>query len=96
MDLFSLFCVFVFAFCDVCFLQTCGHLLGKADLFALLYVIFSSAFYTFPYSVLGPVWYLIVSVPDLCLLPYFVLKKNRKKDNARTLARAHTYIDTSK
>ena len=42
-----------------------------ADLLALLYVMFSCAFVTFTYSVLGQVWYLIVSIPDLCLLPYF-------------------------
>ena len=28
-------------------------------------------FVTFPYGVLGQVWYLIKSIPDLCLLPYF-------------------------
>ena len=29
-------------------------------------------FATFPYGVLGQVWYLIVSNPDFCLLPYLV------------------------
>ena len=29
-------------------------------------------FRTFPYGVLGQVWYLIVSIPNLCLHPYFV------------------------
>ena len=43
----------------------------RADLLASLYVMFSSVFVTFPYSVLGQVWYLIVSIPDLCLLSYF-------------------------
>ena len=28
-------------------------------------------FVTFPSGVLGQVWYLIVSIPGLCLLPYF-------------------------
>ena len=28
-------------------------------------------FVTFPYGVLGQVWYLIIWIPDLCLLPYF-------------------------
>ena len=28
-------------------------------------------FVTFPYGGLGQVWYLIVSIPDLCLHPYF-------------------------
>ena len=31
-------------------------------------------FVTFPCSVLGQVWYLIVSIPDICYLPYFVMK----------------------
>ena len=29
-------------------------------------------FVTFPYGVLGQVWYLIASIPDLCLLPYLI------------------------
>ena len=44
---------------------------GKGLTSWLLYVMFSSVFVTFPYGVLGQVWYLIVSIPDLCLLPYF-------------------------
>ena len=50
----------------------CGHLLGtiRADL-ALLCVMFTSVFVTFPYGVLGQVWYLIIWIPDCCLLPYF-------------------------
>ena len=31
---------------------------------------FSCVFVTFPCGVLGQVWYLIVSIPDLCLLTY--------------------------
>ena len=31
----------------------------------------SCVFVIFPYGVLGQVWYLIVKIPDLCLLPYF-------------------------
>ena len=42
-----------------------------AYLLTLLYVIFSCVFVTFPCVVLGQVWYLIVSIPDLCFLPYF-------------------------
>ena len=45
----------------------------RADLLALLYVMFSCV--TFPYGVLGQVWYLIVSISDHCLLPYFYLGK---------------------
>ena len=44
----------------------------KTDLLALVYVMFSCVFATFPYGVLGQVWYLIVSIPDLCFL-FFIL-----------------------
>ena len=37
----------------------------------LLSVTFSCTFVTFPYGVLGQVWYLIVSIPDLCLFSYY-------------------------
>ena len=50
-------------------MQLCGHLLGMA----LLYVMFSCVIVTFPYGVLGQVLYLIVFIPDLCLLSYFYL-----------------------
>ena len=39
--------------CLVFPLQPCGQLLGKADHLALLYVMFSFVFVTFPYGVLG-------------------------------------------
>ena len=44
----------------------------RPDVLALLCVMFSCVLFTFPYDVLGqvPVWYLIVSIPDLCLLRY--------------------------
>ena len=37
----------------------------------LLYVMFNCVFVTFPCGILGQVWYLIVSIPDLCRLSYF-------------------------
>ena len=43
----------------------------RANLLALLYVMFSCVFATFLCGVLGQVWYLIVSIPDLCFLTYF-------------------------
>ena len=55
--------------CLVCSLQPCGHLLGKANLLALVYVMFSCVF-----SLFYEVWHLIVSIPDICLLLYFVVK----------------------
>ena len=42
-----------------------------ANPLALLCVMFSCVFVTLSYGVLGQVWYLIVWIPDLCILPYF-------------------------
>ena len=42
-----------------------------ADLLAFLCVIFSSALCLLPFGVLGQLWYFIVQIPDLCLLPDF-------------------------
>ena len=44
----------------------------RANLLSLLYVMFSCVFVTVPCSVLGHLWYLIVLVPDLCLLLYLM------------------------
>ena len=43
----------------------------RADLLALLCVVFSCVCVTFPYGVPCQVRYLIVSVPDLCLSLFF-------------------------
>ena len=53
----------------VCLYVLCGHLLGKgwplgSRLWCLLW------FCHFPIGILGQVWYLIVSIPDLCTLTY--------------------------
>ena len=50
----------------------------RADLLALLCVMFSCVFVTLPYGVPGQVWYLILSIPDLCLFSYFAKKKYQK------------------
>ena len=34
-------------------------------------MMFSCVFVTFPCGIMGQVWYLIVSIPDLCRLSYF-------------------------
>ena len=52
-----------FYFVVVFALFSCGHLLGVGmvtDFLALLCVMFSCVFVTFPYGFLGQVWYLIV------------------------------------
>ena len=41
-----------------------------------LFVMFNCVFFvTFPCGILGQVWYLIVTIPDLYGLSYFVVKK---------------------
>ena len=45
---------------------------GKPLTSWLLFVMFNCIFVTFPCGLLGQVWYLIVSFPDLCCLSYFV------------------------
>ena len=43
----------------------------RADLLALLCMVFSCVFVTFLHGDLGQVCYLIVPIPDLCILHYF-------------------------
>ena len=43
---------------------------GKGLTSWLLFVMFNCVFITFPCGILGQVWYLIVSFPDLCRLSY--------------------------
>ena len=44
---------------------------GKRLTSWLSFVMFNCVFDTFPCGILGQVWYLIVSIPDLCQLSYF-------------------------
>ena len=67
------FLLFVFHVLHAVFSVSCslvGTCWEKADTLALLYVMISRVFVIFSYCVLGQWWYLIVSIPDLCLLPY--------------------------
>ena len=65
-------------FCDLCFsccrasvhcclVVTCWE---RADLLTLVGDVYC-IFVTFPCDILGQVWYLVVSFPDLCRLSYF-------------------------
>ena len=47
----------------------------KADLLALLCLMIPCVFVTFPYGVLSQVWYMIISIPAVCLLLYYSLVK---------------------
>ena len=55
-----------FASVHFCLVVTCWE---RADLLALVGDVY--VFVTFPCGILGQVWYLIVSFPDLCHLSYF-------------------------
>ena len=56
-----------FASVHCCIVVTCSE---RDDLLALVCDVYCG-FVTFPYGILGQVWYLIVSIPDLCQLSYF-------------------------
>ena len=63
----SVLCLLCFV--RVCLYVLCGHLLGKgwplgSRLWCLLWVCH------FPIGILGQVWYLIGSIPDLCTITY--------------------------
>ena len=72
--MFALVDLFYSTLAAICFLQAKNKLVYSKDntnRMALLYVMLSCAFVTFPYGVLCQVWYLIVSIPDLRFLPNF-------------------------
>ena len=61
------FCVLCFTYfpsVHCCLVVTCWE---RADLLALVGDVFS-IYVTFPCGILGQMWYLIVSIPDLCRL----------------------------
>ena len=43
---------------------------GKGQTSWLSFVVLNCVVVTFPFGILGRVWYLIVSIPDLCPLSY--------------------------
>ena len=54
---------------------------GKGLTSWLFFVIFFCDLVTFPFGILGQVWYLIVSIPDPCFLSYFAMKYYYTKYN---------------
>ena len=63
-----MFCVsYAFVSFHCCLVVTCWE---RADLLALVGDVYC-IFVTLPYGILGQVWYLIVSFPDVCCLSYF-------------------------
>ena len=45
---------------------------GKGVTYWILFVMFNCVFVAFPCGILGHMWHLIVSIPDLCRLSYFL------------------------
>ena len=54
--------------CVALLLCICFTCWGRADLLALLYMVFYCVFVTFPCGVLGRVWCLILSIPEISSL----------------------------
>ena len=52
---------------------------GKELTSSLSFVMFNCVSVTIPCGIPGQVWYLIVSIPDLCHLSYFYLFGDRKR-----------------
>ena len=77
--LLKIICVFFCFMCFSCFstvycclVVTCWE---SADLLTILGDVYC-IFVTFPYGMLGQVWYLVVSFPDLYRLAYFAVWQN--------------------
>ena len=62
-----MFAMSLYASVYLCFVVTCWE---PSDLFALVCGV-KLLVCNFPFGILGQVWYLIVSTPDLCTLTYF-------------------------
>ena len=61
--------VFVKRLCP--FIAASWSLAGKGLTYWLSFVMSNCIFVTFPYGILGQVWYLIVSIYNFCCLSYF-------------------------
>ena len=67
-------CYFMFRVCHAVLSVHCSRVVTcwqRANLLAITYVMFSCVHVTFPCGVLCQVWYLIISIPYICLLHYF-------------------------
>ena len=61
----------VFVMLSCLFIAALWSPAGKGLTSWLLFVMFNYVIVTFPCGILGQVWCLIVSIPDLCHLSYF-------------------------
>ena len=74
------------SYCFVCSLQPYAHLalVYKCSIFLF--------FVTFPYGVLGKVWYLIGAIPDLCLIRCFGYVGCRISTNSHELKERNRFF----
>ena len=70
MDHLCYFCI-VFVMLSRLLIETLWSPAGKGLIFCLSFVVLDCVVITFPFGILGQVWYLIVLIPDLCPLSYF-------------------------
>ena len=61
----------VFVMLSCLFIATLWSAEGKGLTYWLLFVMIIVISFTFPFGILGQVWYLDVSIPDPCCLSYF-------------------------
>ena len=72
----------VFVMCSLLFIATLWSPEEKGLTSWLLFVMFIVIFVTFPFGILGQVWYLFVSIPDpFCL--FYLLSKNIRRQASR-------------
>ena len=65
------------------FIATLWSLAGKGLIFWLSFVMLNCDFVTVPCDILGQVWHLIVSIPDLCHLSSFKEISRQKKNRSQ-------------
>ena len=73
-----LFCLVFAMFCARLFVCALWSPAGKGLTSWLSFVVHNCKFVTFPIGILGQVWFLIVSIPDLCTLTYFDMCAHRR------------------
>ena len=74
MDHLCYFCI-VFVMLSRLLIATLWSPAGKGLTFWLLFVVLDCVVVTFPFGILGQVWYLIVSIHDLCPISYFLTRR---------------------
>ena len=70
MDHLCYFCI-VFVMLSRLLIAALWSPTGKGLTICFSFIVLNCVVVTFPFDILGQVWYLIVSIPDLCPLSYF-------------------------